>query len=166
MARPAYIVCADTCIEDKATSRLSFVSVLQKVKASGVNPHGEKASTGVGGKFDATLVSVWLFDDSDAGCEFENEVVIHSEDGQHEFCMQIPPFIVAPDASRSFQQAKIALHGLPPLQSSGVWNITNRIRKAGSLGDWISQSFPFIFSGDPAYFEVARTATFGTVLRL
>ena len=60
------------------------------------------------------------------------------------------------DRASFLHRIMVRLHGLPPLNQGGNWLMETRIRRSGSVGEWIKQSYPIIIDLAEGYLNAIK----------
>ncbi len=132
MPKPVYIICAESAVEDKLTSKHSIFNVIEKVMAFKTE---EKQAPAM---FSCAVSAVWRREPRD-DCEFETEFAVllpkigerHSI-AQSEF--KFPP-------GNQLARFNLLFNGPPPVDGGGVLELQHCIRKKGTT-EWTIQSYP------------------------
>lgn len=149
MARPVYIICAESLSLDQNTHLMSLFSIVerlqffqtqsaaeadQKVKETPQAFHSQSLKLQV--------VATWMKQRGDEGQEFEHQFrMLHPSIGERE--LNAPTKFQFPD-EKEIHRFTLSARGMPPISKSGIIEFESRVRVVNS-GEWRSQSYPVVF---------------------
>ncbi|HQU44133.1 MAG TPA: hypothetical protein PK867_15040 [Pirellulales bacterium] len=143
MPKPVYIVCAESAVEDKLTSKHSVFNIIEKVMAF-KREEDQPLTT-----FSCVVSAVWRREPRD-DCDFETEfaVLLPKSGERHSIAQQefkFPP-------GNQMARFNLLFNGPPPVDGGGVLEFLHCIRKKGT-NEWSTQSYPVfveeVKSGQP-----------------
>jgi len=134
MPKPVYIICAESAVEDKVTSKHSLFNIIEKVVAFKTDGKQPPAI------FSCAVSAVWRREPRD-DCEFETEfaVLLPRSGERHSIAQQefrFPP-------GNQIARFNLLFNGPPPVDGGGVLEFQHCIRKKGT-SEWSTQSYPVL----------------------
>ena len=152
MAKPAYIIGAQTIIEDKDTSLVSAMTIIEKFTitvgrpaeaAPAPQPDTAQILTPTPTNLPWAVIAGWIKEPGDEGVEFEHQWAVYTAAGDDTTSSSMPivPFSFAAGAFTQ-NRFRLTLPGMFPVAKDGFAIIESRIRKDGET-DWLPQQFLF-----------------------
>lgn len=144
MAKPLYIVCADSGVEGKENNLISFFNVLEKVTLA-IEALKQSDPSGppkvVIHPLMLWAVAVWMKEDGDEARQFESHFVVIRPDGA-EIIKTEPKrfgFVSGKYLTRFVLRCQLTVTSFP----EGFLRIQNRVREVGKT-EWLSQEYPIL----------------------
>lgn len=142
MAKPAYIICAHSCVEDRETGIISAFQIIDKLQVTPlpVPPPGQNLVVLWQGM---VIMIGWLGEPPDIGQEFEMATRFVLPNGETQDLAQTPFRFGDPDPRKVLHRFVLRFPQPPSFNIPGLVLIESRIRRTGTE-QWISQSYPLI----------------------
>jgi len=142
MARPAYIVFAESGAIDQPTNRASFFNVVENLDV--IQQEGNATPpAGAGQRATFRIVVAWMKEPADTpDIVFESEVVCLAPSGEPFFGGHATTFTFPPEIN--FHRLYVNDLHIPGFPALGVYNIEARLRRRGEEGWTTRQTYPFL----------------------
>jgi hypothetical protein len=139
MAKPLYIVCCESVIQDKASNLVTHFNVIEQFTISSVQHHDETVVKTMSGRpVPLSVDSVWIAEDGDLDCDFDIQLTFNFEPQEKAEDILI-------DTTFKFSgprhRSTFAISPGVMFTKAGTFVVTARIKKKGT-SDWISQVYP------------------------
>lgn len=144
MAKPLYIVCAESGVEGKEKNLISIFNVLEKVTLSIESLEKSDPSGPAKAVIQPLMlwaIAVWMKEEGDEGRQFESQFVVFSPDGA-EIIKAEPKvfgFVSGKYLTRMILRLQLVVTSFP----EGFLRIQSRIREVGKT-EWLSQEYPIL----------------------
>lgn len=150
MAKPLYIICAESAVEDKRTNLLSLFNILEKFTAQVkvIRVKGDKIIRRPLFRFRS--VAVWMREESDPwDQEFEAQLQLILPPDETEITGAPEMARFKFKEGRPLQRISMEFEGDPPFKGPGILRVISRIRPVGSE-EWLQQEYPIIVEFEEA----------------
>ena len=146
MARPVFIVCAQSTAEDKDTGLFSLFELVEKLIISPIPTPKEGDKTVLVRWNPFRLVAVWLLEPDKGETyedEFEYDLRLYLPLSEQPISLASGIFKFSQPVPRLMHRFTLRFDSPPPLDKSGVMRAESKIRKLGSEV-WLSQDYPVV----------------------
>ena len=139
MARPVYIICAESVAADQQTNLVSAFQLIERISLRETpTTHPEVRPLA---HFRCKVVAVWMKEPGDEDKEFEHEIVFPITRDGKEASHKTDTFSFPSETL--FQRFLVTVVGIPYAGETGVIEIVSRLRAVGD-NEWKTQSYPLL----------------------
>jgi hypothetical protein len=142
MPRPSYIICCQSCSEDKRTGAFSLFNIVEKFQLNQLPPPPPGTVPVISSDAFAIVASWSKLPDDPQDQEYEFETILHLPNGN---AIETPRNSFVYEEGKPNYRITVFVSAAPVMETSGVLRIENRLRRTGATDDeWIRQDYSIL----------------------